>query len=143
MNLDELKDEWERDTKINDDLGTAAIQCSLLHSKYLNELINAKLRLTKIEHEIAEFKARKAKYFRGEMTKEELEEYGWQQWQYKSLRGDIPEMIEADTDFQKFQARQSYIKTMIYFLESVLGEIKNRNFAIKAAIDWQKFRAGI
>lgn len=143
MNISELQTMWEEDTNIGDDLGAAAIKCSMLHSKYLNILIDSKLRLTKIEHEIAEFKAKKSKYFRGEMGKEELEENGWPQWQYKSLKNDIPDLIEADSDYQKISARQSYIKNMIYFLESVLGEIKNRNFAIKAAIDWQRFRAGI
>lgn len=143
MTLDELRQEWDKDTQISDDLGAAATNCSLLHAKYINELINTKLRLTKIEHEIAELKAIKAKYFRGEMTKEELTERGWQQWQYKTLKADIVDMIEADFDYQKLKTRESYMKTMVYFLESVLGEIKNRNFAIRAAIDWHKFRAGI
>ncbi len=134
---------WDKDSQIPDDLGTAALQCSNLHSKYLNILIDTKLRLTKVEHEIAELKTKKAKYFRGEMTKEELEENNWQQWHYKTLKNDIPELIEADSDYQKIALRQSYIKNMVYFLESVLGEIKNRNFAIGHAINWQKFRAGM
>lgn len=142
MDIEELKKTWETDSYIGEDLGAAAIQGSSLHSKYLNILINAKLRLTKVEHEIAELKATKSKYFRGEMTKEELTEKGWKQWQYKTLKSDIGELIDADADFQKYAARQSYIKNIIYFLESVLGAIKNRNFEIRAAIDWQKWRAG-
>jgi Recombination, repair and ssDNA binding protein UvsY len=143
MNLDELKTIWESDCEIGEDLGQAAINCSKLHSKYINMVIDTKLRITKTEHEIAELKARKAKYFRGEMSKTELEELGWQQWHYRTLKSDIGDLIEADSDYQKIQARHAYIKTMLYFLESVLGEIKSRNFTIRASIDWQKFRAGM
>ena len=138
----ELQDWWNKDCLIGEDLGQEAIKCSMLHSKYLNELINTKLRLTKLEHEIAALKAKKSKYFRGEFTKEELEESGWKQWQYKTLKNDIADLIEADSDFQTILARHSYVKNAIYFLESVLGEIKSRGFSIRNAVEWAKFRNG-
>jgi prefoldin subunit 5 len=51
-------------------------------------------------------------------------------------------MVEADSDVQKLVTREQYLKSMIYFLESVLGELKSRSFHVRAAIDWMKFRAG-
>lgn len=143
MTLDELKEMWERDCIIDEiELGRAAINCSLLHSKYLNELINAKLRLTQIQLNLAQEEATKAKYFRGELTSAELREKGWDQWPFRTLKTEIPALIQADDDIQKIIKREQYVKVMIYFLESVLGEIKNRNFAIRAAIDFAKMRAG-
>lgn len=141
--LEELKTQWANDCVISDELGEEAIRTPKLHAKYLDELINAKLKHTKLVHEFAELKALKARYFRGELTKQELESRGWEQWQYKTLKADIADLIEADSELQKINARESYIRTIIYFLESVLGEIKNRNWSIKAAIDWQRFRAGL
>jgi Recombination, repair and ssDNA binding protein UvsY len=131
MTLDELKLMWEKDAPIPDDLGAAALQQPMLHSKYIGFVIDAKLRATK------------SKYFRGEMTREELTDRGWQQWQYKTLKTDIEGLIEADSDYQKLVARESYLKSTIYFLESVLGAIKDRGWATKAGIDWAKFRAGV
>lgn len=142
MNLAELQEKWATDCIIEDELSNASIRTPILHSFYLNELVTAKLKLTKTQHEIAELSAIKAKYFRGEMTKAELDEYGWQQWQHRTLKADIIGMIEADSDVQKILAREGYMKTMIYFLESVLGELKNRNWEIRAAIDWMRFRSG-
>ena len=143
MNIDELKLEWSKDTEISDDLGGEAIKCSRLHSKYIDLLINAKLKLTQLEHNMAVHRAKMSKYYRGEMTKDELIENNQNQWQYKTLKSDIPELIEAEPEYQKFQARVEYMKTMIYMLESILGEIKSRNFSIKASIEWAKFRAGM
>lgn len=142
MTLDEIQKAWATDCKISDDLGLAAIQTPMLHSKYIDELISAKLKHTKLTHEISECKAIKAKYFRGEMTKDELAERNWSQWQYKTLKADMQDVIDADPDYQKLLARESYVRTMIYTLESILGEIKNRNWTIRASLDWQRFRAG-
>lgn len=143
MTLDELQKQWSTDCIIDDeDLGSAAASGSRLHSFYLNELINAKLRLTKCQLELAQLESLKGKYFRGEMTTAELKERNWEQWQFRTLKSDIGGLIQADDDVQKLLAREQYYKTLIYFLESVLGEIKSRSFSIKAILDWQKFRAG-
>lgn len=142
MNLNELQDKWKIDCVIEDDLGAAAIRTPMLHSYYLNELVTAKLKLTKTQHELAELTAAKARYFRGEMTKAELDDRKWVQWQHRSLKSDIEGMTEAEADIQLIHARENYMKTMIYFLESVLGEIKNRNWNVRASLDWQRFRAG-
>lgn len=143
MTLDDLKEQWAKDCVIDEqNVDRASAISPNLHSKYLNELISAKLKLTKTQLELAQLKANKAKYFRGEMTKEELEERGWQQWQYRTLKSDIEGMLEADSDIQTQIAREGYMKAMVLFIESVMGEIKTRSFHCKNIIDYQKFRAG-
>lgn len=143
MTLDELRESWAIDCSIDqNDLGKAGAISPNLHSKYLDELIQYKLRLTKLQNEMIELRIKKAKYFRGEMTREELKEAGWEQWQYKSLRSDIDNLIDGDSDYQKLYTREQYVKTIIYFLESVMSEIKARSFHVRTIMDWQKFRAG-
>ncbi len=143
MNLEEIRDSWSIDCQIdNNDLGTEAAKSPNLHAKYLGELINYRLRITKLHNDMIEYRTRRAKYYRGEMTKQELEDNGWEQWQYKTLRSDVDNLIESDKEYQTMVTRESYIKTVIYMLESILGEIKSRSFSIKAAIEWAKFRAG-
>lgn len=143
MTLDELKQEWAADSEMDqENLSGEALKLPMLHSKYLNELIQYKLKHTKLCMDIAQLRALKGRYFRGELTSDELRERGWEQWQYRTLKADIEGFIEADADVQQLITREQYIKTVIYFLESVMGEIKNRNFAIKSAIEWIRFRAG-
>ena len=143
MNLTELQNEWETDCQI-DDLhpDRSSAKTPTLHSKYLNELLAIKLKLTKTQFDLAELRAKKSKYFRGEMTKEELDEMGWDQWNYKTLKSDIEGLLEADRDIHTILARVEYLKATVYFLESVLGELKARSFHIRTIVDWQKFRAG-
>jgi hypothetical protein len=77
------------------------------------------------------------------MTREELKEAGWDQWQYKTLKSEVDALIDADPDYQKLSTREQYIKTCVYFLESVLQEIRSRSFTIKNIVTWQQFRAGV
>lgn len=143
MTLDQMREEWARDCEIDDlNLDKASCKSPHLHSKYLNELIQVKLKLTKTLFDLNQLRVKKAKYFRGEMTREELQELGWDQWQYKTLKSEVESLIEADTEVQTIQARVEFLKATIYFLESVLGEIRTRSFHIKNIVEFQKFRAG-
>ena len=143
MTLDELQQAWEVDCVIDDqNPDKASAKSPHLHSKYLNELIAFKMKLNKIQLDMLELKNVKTKYFRGEMTREELQERGWEQWQYKTLKSEIESLLDADLDMQKLFARESYVKTAIYFLESVLGEIRSRSFHTRVIVDFAKFRAG-
>lgn len=129
MNIDELQAAWAIDCKIeNLDLGAECARTPLLHSKYLNELIAYRLRITKLHNDMITYRTKRTKYYRGEMTKQELDDNGWSQWQYKTLRSEVDNLIESDPEFQTMIARESYIKTAIFMLESILGEIKSRSF---------------
>lgn len=141
--LDELKIDWANDCPIDEmNLQSAISNTPSLHSKYIDELVQYKLRLTKNENDQIEYKVLRSKYYRGEMSKDELAELGWQQWPYKTLKSDIENLIQAESEFQKLLSRESYIRTTIYFLESVLQEIRARSFHCKNLIEWLKYRAG-
>ena len=51
--------------------------------------------------------------------------------------------IGADEEVRKLQYKIDYIDQVLYFLDSVLRMINNRNFQIKNAIDWEKFKNGM
>lgn len=143
MTLDELQKAWEEDCVIDDqNPDKASARSPHLHSKYINELIAYKMKLNAIQLSMIELRNVKTKYFRGEMTREELQERGWEQWQYKTLKSEIESLLDADPEIQKLFAREAYVKTAIYFLESVLGEIRTRSFHCKNIISWAQFRAG-
>lgn len=143
MTLDEMRAAWQTDCEIDqNDLGKSAAIGPNLHSKYLDELIQYKLRLTKLHNEMLEYRVKRTKYYRGEMTREELKEAGWDQWQYKTLRSEIETLIESDGEYQKLSTREQYIKTCIFALESILAEIRSRSFNIKNILEWHKWRSG-
>lgn len=143
MTLDELKLAWENDCNIDSgNLEKSASISPNLHAKYLNELITYKLKLTKVQSDMVSYRAKRSKYYRGEMTREELAAENWEQWHLRTLKSEVDGLIDADADYQTLAKREALCKITIYFLESVLGEIRSRSFHVKNIIEFMKFRAG-
>ena len=59
-----------------------------------------------------------------------------------TTKEEINMFIESDEDICKLQYKIDYIEQIISFLEGVLRQIGNRNFQIKNAIGWEKFKNG-
>lgn len=145
MKLDDILVMWEADSVIDDNhLGEASTHTAKLHAKYLKELIDAKLKKTKLDIEYNSLRKAKIKYYRGEMTKAELEQFGWDQYQYnKPLKAEMDEFLKGDDDLAKILVRQEYIDTMVYALESIMSQIKQRDFQLSNGIKWKAFLAGM
>jgi hypothetical protein len=144
MTLTEIQEMWLTDCKINhSNLGASSVQVPLLHAKYLNLLTTTKLKLRKCRANLLEFKQLKRRYYRGELSKEELGELGWQQYLFaKPLKSDMDELLEADPAIIAMIDKVEYYETVVYQLESILGSINRRTWDIKNALEWEKFTNG-
>ncbi len=145
MTLDEIQNEWEKDAVIDDNyLGENATHTPKLHSKYLKLLIGVKLKYTKLQADYNQLRKNKFRYYRGELGREELQQLGWDQWQgVKPLKNEMDEFLAGDTELCTLKVRAEYLETMIYLLESILGQLKARDWQIKSAIEWKRFLAGM
>ena len=144
MNIEELQNMWDVDSAIDDNyLGEASTTTPKLHAKYIKILINKKLLQIKMQSEYNILRKNKFRYYRGELSRTELESLGWEQWQgIKPLKNEMDEFLAGDDDLNKLQLRVEYLNTMVYMLESVMQQIKSREWQIKNGIEWKKFLAG-
>jgi hypothetical protein len=55
----------------------------------------------------------------------------------------MDEFLKGDAELNAMEIKIKYLETMIYFLESVLQQIKARDWQIKTAVEWKKFLAGM
>ena len=77
-------------------------------------------------------------------TRDELKEHGLEQWQgIKPLKNEMDEFLQGDVELNTMKVRLEYLETMIYLLESILGQLKARDWQIKSAIEWKRFLAGM
>ena len=145
ISLKELQDVWQEDCKIDElNLGRVAIQVPVLHSKYLNYLSTAKLQLRKAEASLYKLKRIKSQYFRGELSKFELDSLGWDQYLgNKPLKQDMNDYLDSDEDIIKQTDKVEYIHTVTDFLERVLRSVGSRGWDIKNSIEWSKFTNGL
>lgn len=144
MNIDELKESWAKDSIISEfDLSREALRVPQLHSKYIDLLIGSKMNLAKRKHDLARMQNLKARYYRGELSKDELSQYNLVQWQYnKPLKSEMDSFLDADEDCILIKGKIEYFEMMVYFLESIMKSIASRSFDIKNSIEFKKFQAG-
>ena len=82
MKLSDLQQEWGKDSEIDDlNLGKESTRVPLLHSKYITYLSNVRLKLRKAESDYYNLRRLKYRYYRGELTLQELSTNEWEQWQ--------------------------------------------------------------
>lgn len=144
MNIEELQQEWEQDTLIDDNhLDKEAIRSAKLHAKYLRHLIQCKLKVAKMRADYNTTRQNKFRWYRGEMGKDELTALGWNQWQgVKPLKNEMDEFLTGDADLNSLNIKIEYMSSMLSMLESIMGQIKSRDWQIRSAVDFKKFISG-
>ena len=145
MNIEQLQEEWDKDCQIDDNyLGENSTATPKLHAKYLKILVQVKLKHTKLSSDYNLTRKNKFRYYRGELSRDELQDLQWDQWQgVKPIKNEMDEFLKGDDELNTMDIKIKYLETMIYFLESVLQQIKARDWEIKTAVEWKKFLAGM
>jgi len=144
MKLTDITDQWAIDSAIDElNLGREATKVPTLHAKYLTLLSKAKLQLRKAESDYLRTRKIKYRYYRGELTQEELQAMDWLQYQgNKPLKAEMDEFLQSDTDLVELVDKVEYFKTVIYTLEQIIRSINSRTWDIKSAIEYTKFTNG-
>lgn len=144
MNIEQIQDEWDKDSEIDDNyLGEHATKTAKLHAKYVRILVSVKLKHTKLNSDYNLLRKNKFRYFRGELSRDDLSALGWSQWQgVKPLKNEMDEFLQGDEDLNTMKVKIEYLETMIYLLESILTQIKARDWQLKTAVEWKRFLAG-
>lgn len=145
MNIEQLQDAWDIDCQIDDKfLGETTTATPKLHAKYLRILVNVKLKHTKLSSDHNILRKNKFRLYRGELSREELTNLGWEQWQgLKPIKSEMDEFLSGDTDLNTLKVKIDYLETMIYFLESILRQLQSRDYQISTAVKWKMFLAGM
>ena len=144
MKLQEIQTMWEQDCKVDQtNLGRAAARVPELHAKYLNMMTSVRLQYRKAEADYLRLRKLKYRYYRGELSKEELTELGWEQYlNNKPLKNEMDEFMASDDDIIQSTDKMEYIKTVLFQLEQILKSINSRTWDVKSAIEWYKFTNG-
>lgn len=144
MKIDDILSLWEKDSKIDrQELGEEALKISVLHNKYYKIFINEKLALKKYEIELKQLKLEKFEFYTQGPTQEQAAK-GWALPSIgRIVRSDVDRYIEADKDIVNLTLKVAVQHEKIDLLESIIRTLRDRNFNIRAAIEWSKFQMGV
>ena len=142
--IEELLKEWDADCIIDDNhISNESVKVPQLHAKYIRHLINTKLKRTKYENDFNVLKKTKFRYYRGELSREELVSNNWDQWQgTKPMKNEMDQFLDGDSDLNNLKIKIKYLDDAIYLLESILKQISARDWQLKNMLEHKKFLAG-
>jgi|TARA_B100000035_G_scaffold307403_1_gene310612 hypothetical protein len=141
MNLEKFQDMWRVDSVIDGDLYCEeSTKIPQLHMKYMEYHNTFSLMKKERELEMKRLVKEKWLYYKG---KAPTAVYKEMPFDFKlTTKEEISMFIEADEDICKLQYKIDYIEQVLLYLDSILRMINNRNFQIKNAIEWEKFKNG-
>lgn len=144
FDIEAINAAWADDCNINElDLVGSIRNVPKLHAKWIGTLSLAKLRLRVHQSKYNNLRQLKFKYYRGEMTKDELDKLGWPQWQgLKPLRSDMAEFLQGDPDLTKFEDKIAYMEVVVSTVEAIVRSINSRGYDLKTMLEAKKFYNG-
>jgi hypothetical protein len=141
-NIEQILNHWEKDSAIDStEPGKELIRIPILHNKYLTILIKHKLASKKANFDYLRLKKVKWEYYNGKLSREELEEHGWEQFKF-TLKSDITTYLESDNDLIRLLEKKIYHEEVITMIESIMKELNSRTYQLKDFISWEKFING-
>ena len=141
MNLEQIQEMWEKDSKIDpDNLHDESLKIPQLHSKYYTLYNTITLLRERAREQYSKVRLERYNYYTGKAT---AEVYAEEPFPYKVREKDaIQRHLEADDKMNKIDMKIKYYDTMLKFLEEIIRAVSNRTYQIKNAIEWNKFQAG-
>ena len=141
MNLEQIQEMWEKDSKIDpDNLHDESLKIPQLHSKYYTLYNTITLLRERAREQYSKVRLERYNYYTG---KAPAEVYDEEPFPYKVREKDaIQRHLEADDKMNKVDMKIKYYDIMLKFLEEVIRAVSNRTYQIKNAIEWNKFQAG-
>ena len=141
MNLEQIQEMWEKDSKIDpDNLHDESLKIPQLHSKYYTLYNTITLLREGTREQYAKVRLERYNYYTGKAT---AEVYAEEPFPYKVREKDaIQRHLEADDKMNKVDMKIKYYDIMLKFLEEIIRNISGRTYQIKNAIEWNKFQAG-
>ena len=141
MNLEQIQEMWEKDSKIDpDNLHDESLKIPQLHSKYYTLYNTITVLREKAREQYNKVRLERYNYYTGKAT---AEVYAEEPFPYKVREKDaIQRHLEADDKMNKIDMKIKYYDVMLKFLEEIIRAVSNRTYQIKNAIEWNKFQAG-
>ena len=143
MKFEEIQKLWSGDCEIDEtELSQESVKIPQLHNKYLILFHDERLRFRTMKFDHSKLLKVKREYYSGRMDETELEAYDWEPFQYKLLKADVQEYIDADDDIIEGKKKISLQEEKVDYLEAIVKGLSNRGYLIKNAIDWKRFTEG-
>ena len=143
MNINDVKEMVKSDLGIDQTaLDVESSRTPQLHNKYLVIFMDERIKLKRLENELSVLRRNKWLYYTGRMSKEELVQFNWEPFELNVLKTEANDLIDSDDEYIRMSQKTDFQKEIVNYLEAVVKIVQNRQWQIRAMIDWIKFTQG-
>ena len=144
IKLDAIIEYWKLDSQIDESKPhQELVNTPILHAKYVEILSQHRLAAQKAKFDHARMKKVRREYYLGNLAKETLDDYGWDQFDLKiGTKGNIDTYLEADDFLIKILEKKAYYEECVFICEAILKEINNRTWQLREYMTYARFLAG-
>lgn len=143
MKLDDLKSEANQDLQLDEHLlDDESLRTISLQGKWLDILNEEELYLIKLRSDYSKEKTFKVRYYKGKLTKQELDQRGMKQFLENLTNTEQGLYLDSDEELSVLRQRLQYQEKKVEYVKSVLDAIRQRTWGIKNAIEYRKFIKG-
>lgn len=145
ITLSQIETEWKADCKIDiTDISGAILKTPNLHSKYIAILSHAKQEILKAERNYIKIRRLRTSYYNGEMDREELDDQGWDQYQFKKpLKTVLDELLQSDEYLIDHKMTMEELTICKDMLESIVKAVASRSYDVRALVEYLKWSQGV
>jgi len=144
MKINELIDEWKKDTRIDDlNLDSESLKVPSLHSKYMGHLSESRMELRQLRIQRRLLVKDLFEYYHGDLNNpEDLERIAREPYVKKLMKNDVMSYVEADREVMRMDAKMEMQSELVDTLLEIMKSINNRGYSLKNAIDWRRLTTG-
>ena len=144
VKLDQIIESWKSDSKIDEsNPQQELIKTPLLHAKYVEILSQHRLASHKMKFEYSKMKKIRREYYLGNLDKETLDEYEWEQFDLKiGTKGNVDYYLESDDNLIKLLQKKIYHDECVSVCESIVKELNSRTWQLREYLTHTRFLNG-
>lgn len=143
VTLENLMKEWSDDTGIDPtSMEKETLKISYLHGKYLNIRAHHNILLRKMEADYKLLKGLREDYYQGHLSKDELDERGWEPNQHILSNPQIARKLDTDPELNKMLLKRIAHEEIVSYCDMVLKSLNNRTWDLGNFIKYQQMTQG-
>ena len=143
VTIDILMSSWAEDSVIDStSMEKELLKISHLHGKYLNIMSHHRHLVRKMEADYKLLKGLREDYYQGHLTKEDLEERGWEPMQHILSNPQIARKLDTDPELNKLLLRKITHEEIVSYCEGVLKSLHNRTWDLGNYVKYLQLTSG-
>ena len=143
VTIEALMTEWSNDSQIDStSMEKETLKISHLHGKYLNIMSFHRHMARKMEADYKMMKGLREDYYQGHLSKDELDERGWEPCQHVLSNPQVARKLDTDKELNKLLLKKVAHEEIVSYCESVLKSLHNRTWDLGNFIKYRQLVSG-